>query len=331
MLEALGVYTSKTLSLFETGERLQRGDEPSPTRSAVMVRLGHSHIRFGTFQRLLALGEKDALARLLDYSIRYYAPEVRAAEAEDTPAGFLRVVLERSAALCASWMAAGFVHGVLNTDNMNVTGESFDYGPYRFLPTYDPGFTAAYFDHSGLYAFGRQPQSVLWNLARLADALTLLTGVPALEKVLESFGDRFRHYDETRLLARLGLIPLGDVRDRELVRLCRTFLERSPVGYDQFFFDWWGGAASAARAARGPAAEHYADAAFGPVRRALDAYDPVDPARLDHEYFCRTGPETLLIDEIEAIWDAIAERDDWAPFERKIDAIRAMGEVVGIG
>lgn len=330
MLEALGVYTSKTLSLFETGESLQRGDEPSPTRSSVLVRLGHSHIRFGTFQRFLALEAKDKLERLLEYSIRHYAPELVDSTAADIPAEFLRIVLERSAELCAAWMAAGFVHGVLNTDNMNVTGESFDYGPYRFLPNYELGLTAAYFDHSGLYAYGRQPQSVLWNLARLADTLTMVTDVPALEKVLETFQTRFLHHYRTKLLARLGVRPKGDERDDELQSLCRAFLEQSEVGYDQFFFDWWGGVASEQRAAAGPAAAHYTAPAFAALRRTLSSYDPVDASRLSNAYFSRSEPESLLIDEIEAIWDGISDRDDWAPFERKIETIRAMGRTLGL-
>lgn len=330
MLEALGVYTSKTLSLFETGESLQRGDEPSPTRSSVLVRLGHSHIRFGTFQRFFALEEKANLERLLNYSVQQYAPGLADAPVSDLPAEFLRVVLERSAELCAAWMVAGFVHGVLNTDNMNVTGESFDYGPYRFLPAYDLGYTAAYFDHSGLYAYGRQPQSVFWNLARLADTLTMLTDVPVLEKVLETFQPRFLHYYCAKLLARLGVVAKGDERDEELQSLCRAFLEQSAVGYDQFFFDWWGGEASAPRAAAGPAAAHYREPAFVALRRALSTYEPIDSSRLDQPYFSRSAPERLLIDEIESIWDAIAERDDWAPFEKKVDAIRAMSRVVGL-
>ncbi len=330
MLEALGVYTSKTLSLFETGESLQRGDEPSPTRSSVMVRLGHSHIRFGTFQRLLAMDAKDELDRLLEYTIHNYAPEVLDGGHDDLPVAFFTVVVERSAALCASWMVAGFVHGVLNTDNMNVTGESFDYGPYRFLPTFELGFTAAYFDHSGLYAYGRQPSSVLWNLARLADTLTMVARVDTLEKVLDTFNERFvRHY-RAKLLARLGLVAKGDERDDELQTLCRAFLERSEVGLDQFFFDWWGGIASEQRAAEGPAAAHYADSAFAGLRKALGGYDSIDPTRLQDRYFSREVPESLLIDEIEAIWDAIAERDDWAPFERKVESVRAMSRSVGL-
>lgn len=330
MLEALGVYTSKTLSLFETGESLHRGDEPSPTRSSVMVRLGHSHIRFGSFQRFLALEEKGKLEKLLEYSIQNYAPELVDDQAKDTPTEFLRVVLERSAELCAAWMVAGFVHGVLNTDNMNVTGESFDYGPYRFLPTYDLAFTAAYFDHSGLYAYGRQPQSVLWNLARLADTLTMVTEVASLEKVLETFQSRFIHHYRVKFLARLGLVAKGDPRDDDLQSACRAYLEQSDVGYDQFFFDWWGGVASEERAARGPAAAHYTEQAFAPLRNLLASYEPLDAGRLATAYFSQASPETLLIDEIETIWDAVAEGDDWTLFERKIESIRAMSRAMGL-
>ena len=325
MLEALGVYTSKTLSLYETGESLHRGDEPSPTRSSVLVRLGHSHIRFGSFQRLFALEETDRLSRLLEYSVRYYAPEILGAKIEDTPCEFLRVVVERSAALCASWMVAGFVHGVLNTDNMNVTGESFDYGPYRFLPEYDLGFTAAYFDHSGLYAFGRQPQSVLWNLARLADTLTRLTPVPGLEAVLDSYADHFAREYRTRLLARLGLRSRGEAQDGELEVACRAFLEQSRLAPERFFFDWWGGVASTARAMEGAAATRYTGETFASFRRLLDGYEPVEPGRLSDAYFQRDDPETLLVDEIEEIWSGIDQGDDWSRFERKVESIRVMG------
>src|SRR5215831_14556771 len=103
----------------------------------------------------------------------------------------VRAVTARSARLCAAWMAAGFVHGVLNTDNMNVTGESFDYGPYRFLPTFDPEFVAAYFDPTGLYRFGRQPAIVLWNLERLAEALALVAPVEGLRGALEGYEAAF--------------------------------------------------------------------------------------------------------------------------------------------
>jgi len=328
MLEALGVYTSKSFSLVETGENLHRNDEPSPTRSSVLVRLGHSHVRFGTFQRYLALGDRERIERLLDYSVRHYAPEA-AAEA-DVPAAFLRIVLERSAALCASWMVAGFVHGVLNTDNMNVNGESFDYGPWRFLPTHDPRFTAAYFDHAGLYAFGRQPQGVLWNLARLGDTLAELTDPSELERVLGAFPEHFLRHHREKLAARLGLVAPDDHVAMELQSVCRAFLEESQVGHDRFFFDWFGGAASEARAAASPEAERYGGPGFTALRRAMDACAPIDAMRLAQPYFEGAGPVTLLIDEVEPLWDAIAERDDWSLFEQKIAAIRAMGEATGL-
>jgi len=326
MLEALGVYTSKTFSLFETGEQLYRGDEPSPTRSSVLVRLGHSHIRFGSFQRHRALGNPERIAKLLDYSIRHYVADLVVGEGEDTPSAFLREVTLRSARLCAGWMTAGFVHGVLNTDNMNVTGESFDYGPYRFLPVYDPAFTAAYFDHSGLYAYERQPASVLWNLQRLADTLAELSSADALARALDGFLPELLLAWREGMLHRLGLTPLGDERDADFLSLCRAFLMESRVGYDRFFFDWYGGVASVARAAASPEAAKYAGPTFLPLRVALDAYAPAVPERLERPYFQRGEPCALLIDEIEALWSAIAERDDWAPFEAKVADIRVLGE-----
>jgi uncharacterized protein YdiU (UPF0061 family) len=186
MLEALGVPTSKSFSLIETGEDLVRGDEPSPTRSSVLVRLSHSHIRFGTFQRQAFLGQDEEIRRLIDYSVETYYPEL--GNAPDRAQALLEALVGRAARLAASWMAAGFVHGVLNTDNMNLTGESFDYGPYRFLPRNDPNFVAAYFDSAGLYSFGRQPEAVFWNLQQLAGALSLVTGSDPLVAALNGFG-----------------------------------------------------------------------------------------------------------------------------------------------
>src|SRR4029453_16649896 len=107
MLEALGVYTSKSFSLFETGEMLYRGDEPSPTRSSVLVRLSHSHVRFGTFQRYAFRGEHTELARLLDYTVQQHFPALAGPDVADTAVAFLAAVVQRSARLCASWMTAG--------------------------------------------------------------------------------------------------------------------------------------------------------------------------------------------------------------------------------
>lgn len=335
MLEALGVYTSKSLSLFETGEHLFRNDEPSPTRSSVLVRLSHSHVRFGSFQRHAFLGERTELARLVDYTVRQHFPELAASAVADTPLALLRAVVRRAAHLVAGWMMAGFVHGVLNTDNMNVTGESFDYGPYRFLPTYDPEFTAAYFDHHGLYAYGRQPAIVEWNLEQLAKALSHLTPRTGLEAVLREYGPAYEAALVARFLARLGVASRGPDEDGALGTAVFRFLAESQAGFEQFFFDWYGGAASVARAAASPDAARYAGPAFDAMRGHLDAYLPTAPERLATAYYQRPRPCTLLIDEIEAIWDAIAAssegtmRDDWAPFAAKLAAIEEMRIALG--
>jgi uncharacterized protein YdiU (UPF0061 family) len=322
MLEALGVETSKSWSLFETGEELLRGDEPSPTRSSVLVRLSHSNIRFGTFQRLAHLGDAARMKRLLDHVVRFYLPDV--GSAKDVPSAFLREVSRRAAELCASWMVAGFVHGVLNTDNMNVTGESFDYGPWRFLPTYDPDFTAAYFDPTGQYAYRRQPEAVLWNVTRLAEALATLAPGTSFAQVLLEHEPAYTAALERKLLARLGLASRGSDEDQRLVDLCFAFIEESQVGFDRFFFDWFAGVASEKRALAGAAASLYKGDRFASLRRVLEAYAPTRAELLAAPYFLGDAPCSLLIDEVESIWALIAERDDWSAFDTKIARMRSM-------
>lgn len=129
MLEALGVNTSKAFSLIETGEELTRHDEPLPTRAAVLVRLSHSHLRIGSFQRYAYFEDRDGLEQLIDHCIRYYYPELAGETGPARAVALLEAVCKSVAVTGARWLAAGFAHGVLNTDNVNVTGESFDYGP----------------------------------------------------------------------------------------------------------------------------------------------------------------------------------------------------------
>jgi uncharacterized protein YdiU (UPF0061 family) len=326
MLEALGVVTSKSLSLFETGEQLMRGDEPSPTRSCVLTRLSHSHLRIGTFQRLAYMSETDNLSTLLEHCIRHYDPELIDA---DSPAAFLEGVARRSASLCARWMSAGFVHGVLNTDNINITGESFDYGPYRFLPHFDPEFTAAYFDHGKLYAFGRQPETMRWNIEQLAKALRSICHDIRLETTLSVFDEELSSALANGFIERLGLQPRGRIFDGDLLRRALDFLESSRVGYDGFFFDWYGGEISRARAMEGPRAAFYAGDPFDMLRQAWSGHDALAPERLELPYFQRGEPCTLLIDEIEKIWSFVDLRDDWSPFSQKLSDIRELAAAYG--
>ncbi|HEY5009242.1 MAG TPA: protein adenylyltransferase SelO family protein, partial [Caulobacteraceae bacterium] len=319
--EALGVPTSRSLSLIETGEALRRGDEPSPTRSAVLTRLSYSHIRYGTFQRFAALERADLIRVLIDYVLETYYPAL--AGAADPGAALLAAVVARAAHTTAAWMAAGFVHGVLNTDNMNITGESFDYGPYRFLPHNDPNFTAAYFDQNGLYAFGRQPEAVLWNLQQLAGALTTVCETEPLVEALNGFSGAYRDALRAAMLNRLGLQTRGEGADVALVNLAfRTLAEAGEgVRWEPFFFDWFGGANSEDRALAGPRASLYRGEQALAFRAVLKDFAMMRPERLADAYFARSEPEELLYDEIEAMWAPIAERDDWTAFNAKLAAI----------
>jgi uncharacterized protein YdiU (UPF0061 family) len=328
MLEALGVPTSRSFSLIETGEALQRTDEPSPTRASVLVRLSWSHIRFGTFQRHAFFERADRITALIDHVVELYYPHLKGAN--DKAAALLAEVVRRSARLTARWMAAGFVHGVLNTDNMSITGESFDYGPYRFLPRNDPNFTAAYFDHAGLYAFGRQPESVFWNLQQLAATFSLVTGTDPLIEALNAFGGAYRRELMSAMLDRLGLKRRSDEEDAAFVQAVFRAIANGgePLRWEPFFFDWF--CKDADRALAGPRGGIYAGEGFAEFRQLLDAYEADRPGRLGHPYFARPEPEELLYDEIEAIWAAIAEADDWSRFHVKLESIDAARRAWGL-
>jgi uncharacterized protein YdiU (UPF0061 family) len=312
MLEALGVNTSKTFSVIETGEELERGDEPSPTRSAVLVRLIHSHIRIGTFQRLAVLGEDEHMRQLIEYCLAQFPgppPPADAPGREEPTARLMHQAVERLADLAASYMAAGFVHGVLNSDNMNVTGESFDYGPWRWLPKWEPSFTAAYFDQTGLYAFGRQPEAIHWNLGQLGVALRRVCEAEPLVAAFNRFGECYAAAMTRRFCWRLGVESRGLELDSALIAAAEKTMREENVGPDDFFFRHRGGRA-----------------AFGPIGEALAGYKPFAD---DHPYWSDPAPQSMLIDEVEAIWSAIAERDDWQPLADKIAAVRRMGEAHG--
>ena len=327
MLEALGVPTCRTFSLIETGEQLQRPDEPSPTRSSVLTRLSATNIRFGTFQRHAFHGRADLIQTLIDHVVETYYPDLAGHEGKARAAPLLARVVQRSAHLCARWMAAGFVHGVLNTDNLNVLGESFDYGPYRFLPRNDPGFTAAYFDENGLYAFGRQPEAVLWNLNQLAGCLSLVEDKDPLVEALQTYSDAYRRGLSLAMVRRLGLVPRTEQEDVGLANAAFRAIGEggAELRWEPFFYDWFGGAASEDRAMGGPRAHLYAGGAAGELRGWFGHYEADLPERTDLGYFKRQDPQELLYDEIEAIWARIAEADDWSPFVEKVHSIRTMG------
>jgi uncharacterized protein YdiU (UPF0061 family) len=330
MLETLGVPTCRAFSLVETGESLTRGDEPSPTRSAVLTRLSHSHIRFGSFQRHAYFERADLVGKLAAHALECYFPAF--ADAPDPGVALMGCAAAATARLAARWMAAGFVHGVLNTDNMVVTGESFDYGPWRFLPRSDPSFTAAYFDYSGLYAFGRQPGTAFWNLEQLGGALSLISPNDGLISALELFGPAYQSELARAVVERLGLQPRNGAADTALAQAAFAALTEGAdaVRWEPFFFDWFGGAASEARALGGPRQAVYQRPAFSAFRTLLEGYSPDRPERLDHPVFAATDPQEMLIEDVEALWASIAYADDWGPLQAKLVGLEAARVAYGL-
>jgi uncharacterized protein YdiU (UPF0061 family) len=191
-MHALGVPTTRSLAVVTTGERVFREDVLA---GAVLTRVAASHVRVGTFQYFAARGDQESLRELLNFVIARHYPHLRDA---DVPAlALLRVVAERQAALIADWMRVGFIHGVMNTDNMTISGETIDYGPCAFMDKYDPKTVFSSIDHAGRYAYANQPGIAQWNLARLAETLLPLIDADAdkavglATEVLDSFIAQF--------------------------------------------------------------------------------------------------------------------------------------------
>jgi serine/tyrosine/threonine adenylyltransferase len=317
-LHRVGVKTSRCLSVIETGLDLWRGDEPSPTRSAVMVRFSRSHIRFGTFERLHYLQRPDLIQKLLDHVIQYYYPHL--INQADRYLQFYRDLVQRVAELVAQWMVAGFCHAVLNTDNMSITGESFDYGPFAFIPTYQPNFTAAYFDHSGRYSYANQPGICQLNLELLQKPLAAVLDQGEMTAALTEFKNHYQHNYQYLLGRKLGLTN----PDAELLNTTIELLYQSQVGYHEFFVmlskqwhsswhqdfnlilttDWL--PVNISEALRNQWQQQYHQAVTGLAPEKLAAVG---------ELLARWNPVTIpLRPVIESVWDAIDQEDNWQPF-----------------
>jgi serine/tyrosine/threonine adenylyltransferase len=272
-------------------------------------------MRIGSFQRLSTIGDPENLQRLVIYCLEHYFGE---GGGDDAPVRLLQHVVERTAKMAARFMMAGFVHGVLNSDNINITGESFDYGPWRWAPRFEAGFTAAYFDESGLYSFGRQAEAIHWDVVQLAIALNSIAQEEPLIEALGGFGPAYFVELKSAMLWRLGVDPLGTEADSALVQSMEAALSASWCSIDQFFFDWRGGAARIDA--------DYEGEMFDALRHALGGY--TKQPRSSHPYWHRAVPCSMLIDEVEALWQPIAERDDWSGVIAKVSAIREMGEAL---
>jgi uncharacterized protein YdiU (UPF0061 family) len=234
-MHALRVPTTRSLAVVTTGETVYR-DEPLP--GAVLTRVASSHVRVGTFQYFAARGDGEALRQLADYVIARHYPAAR--EADSPVLAMLQEITERQVALITDWMLLGFIHGVMNTDNMALSGETIDYGPCAFMDHYDPKTVFSSIDHSGRYAYTNQPAIAQWNLARFAETLLPLID-PDMEKsvalatqavapVIEKFDSRFL----AGMRRKLGLsVPMDG--DAELVRDLLTTMERSRADFTLTF------------------------------------------------------------------------------------------------
>ena len=215
-MHALGIPTTRSLAVASTGEWVRR---ETPLPGAVLTRVAASHIRVGTFQYAAAVGEPGLLQPLLDHAIGRHAPEVKSAD--DPAVAFLDHVVEQQASLVAKWMHVGFVHGVMNTDNMAVSGETIDYGPCAFLDAYDPAAVFSSIDQHGRYAYGNQPSIAHWNLVRFAETLLAVvrgdeeTSIAAVRGVLETFPTRYEWHYLAGARAKLGL-TVEEAGDRRL-------------------------------------------------------------------------------------------------------------------
>ena len=267
-MHALGIPTTRSLGVAATGEVVVR-EEDLP--GAVLARVAASHIRVGTFEYARALEDSSLLELLTRYTLERHYPSL--VGAENQALALLRGVLERQAMLVARWMGVGFVHGVMNTDNMALSGETIDYGPCAFLDTYDPATVFSSIDRGGRYAYGNQPDIAHWNLARLAEALLpLINGdsdkaVSSALEVLGEFPGRFRFHHTEVMRAKLGRLGAEEEQDGELLGAFLEAPKQAAADFTSTFL-------SLTKAAQG---DH---PSFGP---ALSAWSAVWKSRLERQ------------------------------------------------
>lgn len=217
-MHALGIPTTRALAAVLTGDMVYR---ETALPGAVFTRVASSHLRVGTFQYFASRDDTHALAALTDHAISRHYPEA------DGPRGLLQAVIRAQASLIAQWMAVGFIHGVMNTDNCTISGETIDYGPCAFMDTYEAGKVFSSIDQFGRYAFGNQPNIAIWNLAQLATALLPLmpeqeTAISQFTEDVNGFAGLFDEAWRLRLAAKIGLGPEDAALAQQLLEVMQT-------------------------------------------------------------------------------------------------------------
>ncbi|MCA0894551.1 protein adenylyltransferase SelO [Microbulbifer agarilyticus] len=230
-LTALGIRSTRALSIVASSEPVAR--EKMET-GAALIRVAESHIRFGHFEYLFYTRQLEAQHKLVEHVCAQFLPEVNGLPVQEQAEALLRFTVRRSAELVAGWQSVGFAHGVLNTDNMSIIGDTFDFGPYGFLDDYEPGFICNHSDHTGRYAFDAQPGVVLWNLNALAHAFSSLLDTETLKDCLGQYQPLLIDFFAERMRRKLGL-ALEDDGDQQLCADLLQILESGQVDYTLFF------------------------------------------------------------------------------------------------
>jgi serine/tyrosine/threonine adenylyltransferase len=315
-MHALGIPTTRSLAVVATGRTVRR---ETPLPGAVLARVASSHLRVGSFQYARATGDVDLLRRLADHAIGRHHPD--AAEAERPYLALFEAVIAVQASLLAGWMLVGFVHGVMNTDNMTISGETIDYGPCAFLEAFDPATVYSSIDHGGRYAYGNQPVVAEWNLARLAEALLPLLhddqeqAVALAVQSLGGFRGQYSAAWSAGMRAKLGLPDgLGPTIVSPLVDDLLALLQASRVDHTSFFRALAvadrGDAEPTRRLFLEPAAIDDWIARWRTLDPDADAMDRVNPLYI---------PRNHLVEEALAA----ATGGDLDPLERLLDAVTA--------
>lgn len=317
-MHALGIPTTRSLAVVATGEPVQR-ERVLP--GAVLTRVAASHLRVGTFEWVAAHRDLAALTAVVDYTIRRHYPDVAAAP---VPAlALFEAIAERQAALIARWQLVGFVHGVMNTDNMSLAGETLDYGPCAFMDTYDPATVFSSIDSAGRYAYANQPTIAQWNLARLAEALLPLVdpdqgrAVERATAALEAFASRFQHHWLTGMRGKLGLTT-EEPGDAALAAALLTWMHEAGADYTNTF--------RALTAAERPPATTPRDPAFEAWHGQWQARLTRDPQSVHDRTALMQRHNPALIPRNHKVEDALtaAEADgDLVLLERLLGAVAA--------
>ncbi len=276
----LGVPTTRALGLVATGETVIRDmfydGNPEPEPGAIVCRVAPTFIRFGNFEIFAANEETASLKRLADYMIRYHYPEL-GEPSQATYARWFEEICRRTAVLMAQWMRVGFVHGVMNTDNMSILGLTIDYGPYGWLEGYDPQWTPNTTDAAGRrYCYGNQPQIALWNLVRLANALLpLMEDKAPLEQALGAYGETYVSTWRSVLAQKIGVAALEGEADDTLLNDLFEILQAEETDMTLFF-------RLLANVPVDARAERMDDAALvEPLRRAYYTTQAAEPAHVE--------------------------------------------------